>query len=213
MNRSAKKLPLEIFADLPNNVIDRQELIDRRSLPIYTSPMFVGRENELSIIQGAIDSDRAELGIVYGRRRIGKSSLLMQFKKHKGDLCFEALQKASTLKQIDHFTDQMAKQTNTPKILARNWKEAFDGLTLHIQTGKHYVVFDEFPWMASGRTELVSMLKFYWDTMWKKNPKLTLVLCGSVTSFMLKHLIHSQALHNRKTFEIKLDPLPAAGFH
>jgi len=205
---SARSDASRILADLPNNDIDRQTSIDRRFLPIYTSLMFVGREHELKSIQEAIDSNRAELGIVYGRRRIGKSSLLMQFKKHKGDLCFEALQKASTLKQIDHFTDQLAKQTNTPKILAHNWKEAFDGLTLHIQKGKHYVIFDEFPWMATGRTELVSILKFYWDTIWKKNPKLTLVLCGSVTSFMLKHLIHSQALHNRKTFEMKLDALP-----
>ncbi|MBI3277443.1 MAG: AAA family ATPase [Chlamydiae bacterium] len=178
-------------------------------MPIYTQSMFVGRENEFKIIQEAVASNRAEFGIVYGRRRIGKSALLMQFKKHKSDLYFEALQKVSTLKQIDHFTDQLARETHTPKILARNWKEAFDGLTPHIQRGRHYIVFDEFPWMASGRTELVSILKFYWDMIWKKNPKLTLVLCGSVTSFMLKHLIHSQALHNRKTFEIKLEPLPA----
>ena len=206
---AAKNEASGVLADLPNNVIDRQTMIDGRSLPIYTLHMFVGRENELKTIQEAIASNRAELGIVYGRRRIGKSSLLMRFKKPKGDLSFEALQKATTLKQIDHFTDQLAKQTRTPKILARNWKEAFDGLTAHIQKVKHYVFFDEFPWMASGRTELVSILKFYWDTIWKKNSKLTLVLCGSVTSFMLKHLIHSQALHNRKTFEMKLDSLPA----
>ena len=78
-------MPLEYLADPLNNEIDRQISIDGKSLPIYTSPMFVGRENELQIIQEAIDSNRAEFGIVYGRRRIGKSSLLMQFKKHKGD--------------------------------------------------------------------------------------------------------------------------------
>lgn len=208
-DESAKIRPFEIFADLQQTDIDRQRSIDRRFLPIYTFGMFVGRENELRMIREAVNSDRAELGIVYGRRRVGKSSLLLEFKSHKGDLCFEALQKVPTLKQIQHFTSQLAKQTNTPQILARNWKEAFDGFTLHIQKGKHYVVFDEFPWMASSRTELVSLLKFYWDTIWKKNPKLTLVLCGSVTSFMLKHLVHSQALHNRKTFEINLAPLPA----
>ena len=53
--------------------------------------MFYGREHELKIIEGAVNSNRAELGIVYGRRRIGKSALLMKFKKHKGDLYFEAL--------------------------------------------------------------------------------------------------------------------------
>lgn len=171
--------------------------------------MFYGRENELKIIQQAIHSPRAELGIVYGRRRVGKSALLAKLKTHKGDLHFEALQKVSAKKQIEHFTDQLAKQTGTPETLAHSWKDAFEALTLHIKRGRHYVIFDEFPWMAAGRTELVSLLKFYWDNVWKENPRLTLVLCGSVTNFMLKHLIHSKALHNRKTFEIKLDPLPA----
>jgi len=63
--------------------------------------------------------------------------------------------------------------------------------------------------MASGRSELVSLVKYYWDNVWKGNPGLTLVLCGSVASFMFRHVVHSSALHNRKTFEIKLDPLPA----
>jgi AAA+ ATPase superfamily predicted ATPase len=206
---SAKIGPFEIIADLKGCDMDRQRSVDGRFLPIYTPDMFIGRESELRMIREAIDSDRAELGIVYGRRRVGKSSLLLQLKKRKGDLCFEALQKVSAPKQIEHFTSQLAKQTGAPQILAHSWKEAFDGLTVHIQKGRHYVVFDELPWMAAGRTELVSLLKFYWDTIWKKNSKLTLVLCGSVTSFMLKHLVHSQALHNRKTFEIKLDPLPA----
>lgn len=184
-------------------------MIDVPLLPIYTVFMFYGRENELEIIQQAIDSSRAELGIVYGRRRVGKSALLTKLKAHKGDLHFEALQKVSVKKQIEHFTSQLARQTGTPQILAHSWQDAFEALTIHIKGGRHYVIFDEFPWMAAGRTELVSLLKYYWDNVWKENPKLTLVLCGSVTNFMVKHLIHSQALHNRKTFEIKLDPLPA----
>ena len=87
--------------------------------------MFYGRENELKIIQQAIHSPRAELGIVYGRRRVGKSALLAKLKTHKGDLHFEALQKVSAKKQIEHFTDQLARQTGTPQILARSWQNAF----------------------------------------------------------------------------------------
>ena len=77
----------------------------------------------------------------------------------------------------------------------------------HIKKGKHFIVFDEFPWMASERTELISLLKYFWDNKWKKNSGVTLVICGSIASFMHKHIIHSKALHNRKTFEIKLQPL------
>ena len=171
--------------------------------------MFYGRKYELGIIKTAIASNRAELGIVYGRRRIGKSTLLMQSVTRKGDLYFEALQNVSLKKQIDHFLRQLADQTKTPRSLAGNWHDAFEILTYHIKTKSHYVVFDEFSWMASGRSELVSLLKYYWDNHWKKNPGLTLVICGSIASFMLKHIVHSKALHNRKTFEIKLPPLPA----
>lgn len=63
-------------------------------------------------------------------------------------------------------------------------------------------------WMASERSELVALLKYFWDNKWKNNPKLTLILCGSVASYMVRHVVHSEALHNRKTFEILLDPLP-----
>ncbi len=169
---------------------------------------FYGRIAERQLLRRAINANRPELGILYGRRRIGKSRLLTQVAK-KGDLLFEGLQKATARQQVEHFTTQLARTTGTPKVSARNWTEAFDALSWHIKRGRHYIVFDEFPWMANGRTELVSLLKYYWDNLWKKNKKVTLVLCGSVSSFMVKHLVHSEALHNRKTFEIRLEPLPA----
>lgn len=171
--------------------------------------MFVGRKEELEEIRRAIASERAELGIVYGRRRIGKSSLLEHAGKHAGTLCFEGLEAGIARKQIDHFADQLARQTKTVRVRASTWKDAFDALTPHLRRGRRYVVFDELPWMASGRTELVALLKFYWDRHWKANPRLTLVLCGSIANFMVNHVVHSSALHNRKTFEIKVDPLNA----
>jgi len=171
--------------------------------------MFVGREYELDLLEQAIASKRAELVILYGRRRVGKSTLLTRAARRKGDLHFEALQGVSQKKQIKHFLQQLAAQTRTPLTVAQDWNEAFETLTFHIRRGKRYVVLDEFPWMASGRAELVSLLKFFWDNHWKQNSKLTIVLCGSIAGFMLKHLVHSRALHNRKTLEIKLPPLPA----
>jgi len=171
--------------------------------------MFYGREHELDIIQRAIRSERPELGIVYGRRRVGKSALLMQAAGRKGDLYFEGLQQASLKQQIDHFMSQLAEQTATPKAVAGDWRTALDVLTFHLKRGRHYLVFDEFPWMAAGRSELVSLVKYFWDNHWKRNPRITLALCGSIAQFMVKHIVHSQALHNRKTFEIKLEPLPA----
>lgn len=171
---------------------------------------FIGRDHELGIIKDAFDSNRAELGVVYGRRRVGKSSLLKYLTKKVPFLYFEGLQKTSGKKQISHFLEDLARQTGTPLAAATSWKNAFEALSLTIKKGAWYVVFDEFPWMAGGRSELVSLLKYFWDNFWKENPKLTLVLCGSVAQFMIHHVIHSHALHNRKTFEIHLQPFSSA---
>lgn len=172
--------------------------------------MFVGRDHERRLLEEAIASRRAELVILYGRRRVGKSTLLHQLvSRRRGDLYFEALRGVPQKQQIDHFLRQLSEQTGTPLAVARDWREAFGVLTFHLARKKRLVVFDEFPWMASGRTRLVSLLKYFWDNRWKDNPGLTLVACGSVASFMLEHLVHSEALHNRRTLEIRLPPLPA----
>ncbi len=170
---------------------------------------FIGRSFELEIIQAALNSKRAELGVIYGRRRVGKSTLLKQV-HHQGDgLFFEGLEGLPLEKQVEHFLDQLATQTKTPPFRGKTWKEAFEALTPFLRKKRIYLVFDEFPWMASEQDDLIALLKFYWDQSWKENPKLTLILCGSIASFMVKHVLHSRALHNRKTFELKVEPLPA----
>ena len=49
--------------------------------------MFVGRKNELKLLNDAYRSEKDELVVLYGRRRIGKSSLVKCFaEKKKFDL-------------------------------------------------------------------------------------------------------------------------------
>lgn len=148
--------------------------------------------------------------IIYGRRRIGKSTLIKKsLDGHKNVLFFEGVQGEPTRTQIDQFLTDLARQTGRVKLAAKNWREVFQGLEETIMKGRWIVVFDEFPWMAAGRASLVSDLKLYWDR-WAKNKELVLFLCGSVSSFMVKHLVHSKALHNRKTLEMCLGPLTPA---
>ena len=51
---------------------------------------FIGRDKELCTLQTAYESDRSELVVVYGRRRIGKTALLTQFCKDKAGVYFAA---------------------------------------------------------------------------------------------------------------------------
>jgi len=43
--------------------------------------MFVGRKNELKLLNDAYRSEKDELVVLYGRRRIGKNSLVKCFAK------------------------------------------------------------------------------------------------------------------------------------
>ena len=170
--------------------------------------MFIGRKYELDLIRSHLaDTKKAQLIILYGRRRIGKSTLIREsVKQEQRVLFFEGIEGGRKQDQIDQFLDDLSSQTGRVKLSASNWRDVFRGVGELVEKGRWVLVFDEFPWMGSGRTKIVSELKLYWDR-WSKNPNVVLFLCGSVASFMLQHVVHSKALHNRKTLEICLTPL------
>jgi len=173
--------------------------------------MFVGRKNELKLLNDAYRSEKDELVVLYGRRRIGKSSLVKCFaKKKKSYYEFEAPEGETTHRQIDHFSQQLKKQIDDPlldSVRFANWEQVFTYLTEKIikrKTKVKKILFlDELPWMAAGRIRLVSLLKYYWDNHWK-GKHVMLILCGSVASFMVKKVLHSNALYGRTTIEILL---------
>ena len=54
--------------------------------------MFIGRENELSKLNRMYKSDKFEMAIIYGRRRVGKTTLLNEFCKDKDTVFFPAIE-------------------------------------------------------------------------------------------------------------------------
>ncbi len=170
--------------------------------------MFIGRKYERQLIEERLkDRSKAQLIIIYGRRRIGKARLIQEYVPNiKNRLFFEGIEGATTQVQINQFLDDLARQTGRVRLTAVNWRQVFQGLHELISKGRWILVFDEFPWMGTGRTQIVSDLKLYWDR-WSRNKNIVLFLCGSVASFMINHVVHSKALHNRKTLELCLPPL------
>ena len=176
--------------------------------------MFIGRFQELNLLEDAYASDKNCLAVIYGRRRIGKSSLVKQFSLNKPLFyTFEALENEDTKGQIQHFISNLKKQIKDPflaNLTFNNWQDAFSYLTEKIikRRAKKKVVifFDEFQWMAAGRQKLVSLVKYYWDNHWKEK-NVMLILCGSVASFMVEKVLSSKALYGRINLEILLKSL------
>lgn len=68
-------------------------------------PEFINRSEELSRHRALYESDDAELGVIYGRRRLGKTALVKQSLNQYGDaVVYQAKQKTSTL-QLQQFID------------------------------------------------------------------------------------------------------------
>ncbi|MBF0314923.1 MAG: ATP-binding protein [Oligoflexia bacterium] len=173
--------------------------------------MFVGRNHELKQLEQAYHATTSKLVAIYGRRRIGKSFLVEHFTKNKRLLVFEGLENETTPLQITQFTHDLALQLKDKVLLHvhfNTWEMVFDYLTDFFSKQNHkWVLFlDEFQWLAANQGRLVSLIKKYWDQHWKKQ-NILLILCGSVSSYMVKNVIKSKALYGRINLEICLGQL------
>ena len=176
-------------------------------------PQFFGRAVELELLERAYASARSKLVVLHGRRRIGKSRLVQHFARGRPALLFEALEGERTPEQLEHFIATLRRQSRDPLLDSarfRTWDDAFTFLTERVLAGqrsKLILFFDEFPWMAAGRRKLVSLLKYFWDNHWR-DVNILLVVCGSISSFMVDRVVRSRALYGRISLEICLRGLP-----
>lgn len=176
---------------------------------------FVGRNYELNLLKEEEDKKSASLIAVYGRRRVGKTRLIEEFYKGKKKFWkFDGLENQPKSKQIRLFLSTLARHSDNPlyeTAKCENWLDVFKLLDQAInQSSKNCDItlfFDELPYMANRRSEMISDLKWAWDNLWSKKEKFTLVLCGSVALFMVDSVINSSALYGRINLEICLKPL------
>jgi len=179
---------------------------------------FLGRTHELEILREGLPPgevrDRACLTVIYGRRRVGKTRLVEEAYRGDALLRFEGLERQPTPEQQKVFLQRLAEQSGRPEyrlLRTSSWTDILIALAGHLAQSHPDrpvgVLLDEFPWMAAGRTKLVSSLKYVWDNYLSKHKRLHLILCGSIGSFLLKKVVRSQALYGRVGREIHLKPL------
>lgn len=175
---------------------------------------FVGREYELGLLKEQEKMSRPSLIIVYGRRRVGKTRLITQFYKDEELWRFDGVENEGKQVQIKNILERLSKYTGDSLYRSAkcdDWLELLKIMDRAISSSrgkyKKCIFLDEFQYTATRHTELVSALKWAWDNMWKDKLGFTLVLCGSVASFMIQKVVMSSALYGRTTLEICLKPL------
>ncbi|MFH0947197.1 MAG: ATP-binding protein [Planctomycetota bacterium] len=173
--------------------------------------VFVGREAPLRSLRAFFDRpDRSRITAIYGRRRVGKTRLVKEAYRDHTLLHFEGLESAGSAQQRRHFRDTLYRHTRleSHRIASTNdWSDLLLLLAEYLEKKTCVVFLDEFQWLAAGRNELVSKLKVVWDNHIAEKAHVHLILCGSISSFLVNKVIRSRALYGRIDEVIDLGPL------
>jgi hypothetical protein len=180
---------------------------------------FLGRAAELAVLDAAWKSREGAFVPIYGRRRVGKSELILHFLRGKPAI-YHVGKVAPAALQVRELLVEAARVLEEPllaQIEAPDWKTALEAIDGRWKgPGKLAICLDEFQWSAGASPELPSLLQELWDRRWKKGGVL-LVLCGSFIGFMEREVLGAKSpLYGRRTAQIHLRPFgfrEAAAFH
>ncbi len=171
----------------------------------------VGREREQQRLGRCLTEKQAQLIVVYGRRRVGKTFLIDRFFNGSFDFRFIGVYGQPKDVQLQNFAAELGRQQRSKVEVPKEWSEAFDMLRTYLEglpkDRKHIVFFDEFPWMDTARSGFLPAFEWFWNGWGSAQSDLVFVVCGSATSWMTKKLDDNKGgLYNRQTCRIYLEP-------
>ncbi len=169
----------------------------------------IDREDERMALEREYERDQASFVVVYGRRRIGKTSLLVDFLKDKCGVYFLATEESeaqnrATFKGVvaDFLDDDLIRHASFDR-----WDDLFDRLTQDVSQ-RIVIVLDEFQYLGKANNAFLSVLQRIWDSLLRER-NVMLVLCGSLISLMVEQtLAHGSPLYGRRTAQLHMRQLP-----
>ena len=166
----------------------------------------IGRSNELNILNSLYESPKFEYLVMYGRRRVGKTTLLQEFAKDKKAVFFPAQEKNDAL-NLQDFSKMIQMRLDGMFISSfEGWKEAFEYIDKKVSE-RTLIIIDEFPFIAEENPTVKSILQHTIDHLWKNNKNIFLILCGSSVSFMESDIMGKKSpLHDRQTSSMEVVP-------
>ncbi|HDH07078.1 MAG TPA: ATP-binding protein, partial [Thermoproteales archaeon] len=169
------------------------------SIIIMNVIKFYDREKELKLLRSV---KKPFLAIVYGRRRVGKTRLLLEYVKNEDFLYFFVNPEKNNKILLEEFVEQMRNKIKLPTyVRPANWREFLDLLFSY----DGIVIFDEFQWFNKLNPSFIFDLQKFWDT---REQKPTIIISGSIIG-MIKKVFEEQGspLHGRADIKIELKPL------
>ena len=174
-------------------------------------PRLIGRSDEYSKLERCLEREEAQLIVVRGRRRVGKTFLINQFFGNGFDFKLTGEYKAPKENQLENFAMELSRRAHSEKKIPKDWREAFEMLRSYLSAlpegGKHIVFFDEMPWMDTPRSGFLRAFEYFWNSFGSSMHDLVFILCGSATAWIAENIDRNKGgLFNRKTCSLFLHP-------
>ena len=164
---------------------------------------FIGRTKELNALEREYRKPGLSSATIYGRRRIGKSSLAREFIKDKKAIFFQAMEESTS--NLTELSKQIGITLfGTEGLRYQNYDDAFE--TVFTYTGQKMVfVIDELPYIAKKENpSILSILQRYMDK-YQDSQSLMIIISGSSVSFMESEVLSTQGpLYGRFSLQIEL---------
>lgn len=171
---------------------------------------FVGREEELETLEREYRRKGASMVVLYGRRRVGKTTLLSRFIEGRKALFFLATEESESANRAA-FKDKAADFTENELLRqadVRSWDAIFKTIADYEYAEKKVVAIDEFQYIGKSNPAFPSIFQRIWEEQ-LKDANVMVVLCGSLVSMMRSQtLAYDSPLYGRRTAQICLKQLP-----
>ncbi len=168
---------------------------------------FYGRTGELESLQDAYERKTAEMAIIYGHRRIGKTALIQKFCEGKSVFFYTAKAWKDPY-QLEQFSRAVGQFCENPQQRFLDWAAALKAVAARPLKTRKVLVIDEFQYIAKERPSILSELQVVWDEC-LSHENILLILCGSAVSFIAKEVLgEKNPLFGRARTIMEVRPLP-----
>ncbi len=176
---------------------------------------FFDRESEIAELNQMLNSEKSQFVLLYGRRRVGKTTLLLHWarqskrpyiywmaKRETPDACRRSL--ARVIWAWAYPEEESPKPPSFD-----SWDVLFREISRLLKDQRVILIFDEFPYAMDSDSSLASHLQEAWDHFFK-DKAIFLVLSGSHIGMMVDLMNQNAPLYGRFTGQLPIGPLPFA---
>lgn len=170
--------------------------------------MFIGRQRELKSLNEKYKNGQFEFAVIYGRRRVGKTTLINEFIKDKESIVYSGIETnaKNNLESLSKSIYSLSEDFSNTKGSFSSFQEALETVFRIAKKRRIVFVIDEYPYVAGSYKALSSILQLLIDKN-KDTSKLFIILCGSSMSFMEYQVLgYKSPLYGRRTCQYKIMP-------